>query len=52
LENASIMATKIPGAELVILKNVGHPFMFEAEDESNRIMLDFLKRHSISGKGK
>jgi 3-oxoadipate enol-lactonase len=52
LENASIMATKIPGAELVILKNVGHPFMFEAEDESNRIILEFLKRHSKSGKGK
>lgn len=44
-ENSSIMASRIPGAELVILKNMGHGFMFEAEDEFNRIMLDFLSRH-------
>ena len=50
-ENARIMASRIPGAELVILKNMGHHFMFEAEDESNRVMLDFLRRHRRSGKG-
>jgi pimeloyl-ACP methyl ester carboxylesterase len=43
--NSSIMASRIPGAELVILKNMGHGFIFEAFDESNRIMLDFLRRH-------
>jgi 3-oxoadipate enol-lactonase len=45
VENARILASRIPGAELVILKNMGHMFMFEAEEETNRIMLDFLKRH-------
>jgi pimeloyl-ACP methyl ester carboxylesterase len=51
-ENSNIMASRIPGAELVILKNMGHGFMFEAEDESNRIMLDFLRRHrSLVKKG-
>lgn len=45
VENSRILASKIPGAELVILKNMGHMFGFEAEDETNRIMLDFLRRH-------
>jgi len=51
-ENSRIMASRIPGAELVVLKNMGHVFMFEAFDESNRIILDFLKRHNKSGKNK
>jgi len=46
VENARILAARIPNAELVTLKNMGHLFMFEAFDESNRIMLDFLRRHS------
>jgi pimeloyl-ACP methyl ester carboxylesterase len=44
--NARILASRIPNAELVILKKMGHAFIIEAFDESNRIMLDFLKRHS------
>jgi pimeloyl-ACP methyl ester carboxylesterase len=52
VENSRIIASRIPGAELVILKNMGHMFVTEAADESNRIMLGFLKRHSKSGKGK
>jgi pimeloyl-ACP methyl ester carboxylesterase len=45
VENARILASRIPGAELAILKNMGHLFVYEAFDESNRIMLDFLRRH-------
>ena len=44
--NARILASRIPNAELVILKKMGHAFIFEAFDESNRIMLDFLRKHS------
>ena len=44
VENSRIIAARIPGAELVILKNAGH-LLIEAGDEPNRIMLDFLKRH-------
>ena len=43
--NSRILASRIPNAELVILNKMGHGFMIEAFDESNRIMLDFLKRH-------
>ena len=45
VENGRILASRIPNAELVILKKMGHAFIIEAFDESNRIMLDFLKRH-------
>jgi pimeloyl-ACP methyl ester carboxylesterase len=45
VENARILAARIPNAELVILKKMGHGFMIEAFDESNRIILDFLKKH-------
>ena len=49
VENARILASRIPNAELVILKGVGH-LLIEAGEEPNRIMLDFLKRHSKTEK--
>jgi pimeloyl-ACP methyl ester carboxylesterase len=49
-ENSKILASRIPNAELVVLKNAGHGFFIEAEAESNRAILDFLSRHSKGGK--
>jgi 3-oxoadipate enol-lactonase len=46
--NGKILASRIPNAELVILKNMGHSFMIEAFDESNRIILDFLGKHRLN----
>lgn len=43
--NSRIIASRIPGSELVIFKGTGHMFVLEAEEEANRIMLDFLRRH-------
>jgi 3-oxoadipate enol-lactonase len=50
VSNSRIIASRIPGAELVIIKNAGHMYMMEAAEESIRIELDFLKRHSQSPK--
>jgi 3-oxoadipate enol-lactonase len=50
VENSRIMASRIPGAELVILKNAGH-LLIEAGGEPNRLILDFLKQHSKLVKG-
>lgn len=47
-ENARILASRIPGAEFVMLENMRHFFMWEDFDKSNQIMLDFLKRHHRS----
>jgi 3-oxoadipate enol-lactonase len=43
-ENSKIIASRIPGAELVIIPNAGHGFT-EAPEATTAI-LDFLKRHS------
>ena len=48
VENGRILASRIPEAELAILEKMGHGFMWEAFDECNRIILDFLRRHSAS----
>jgi 3-oxoadipate enol-lactonase len=48
-ENSRILASRIPRAELVILKNMGHGFIIEAADEANRAVLDFLRRHRRPG---
>lgn len=46
VENSRLIASKIPNAELVILKNMGHGFNIEAADKVNDIILSFLGRHS------
>jgi pimeloyl-ACP methyl ester carboxylesterase len=48
--NSKVLASRIPNAELVILKNACHGFFGEAVEETNRIVLDFLRRHSKSMK--
>jgi len=48
IENSRILESRIPKAELVMLKNMGHGFNIEAADETNKAVLDFLRRHSYS----
>jgi pimeloyl-ACP methyl ester carboxylesterase len=45
VENARILVSRIPNSELVILEKMGHLFIYEAFDESNRIILNFLRKH-------
>ena len=45
VENSRILASRIPGAELVILDNKGHGFFIEAADEANKAILDFMRKH-------
>jgi pimeloyl-ACP methyl ester carboxylesterase len=47
-ENSKLIASRIPGAELVIVPNAGHGFT-ESPD-AVKAVLDFLKRHSQSRK--
>ena len=49
VDNSRLLASRIPGAELAILENMGHLFCFEAADEANKIVLDFLRRHRRAG---
>jgi 3-oxoadipate enol-lactonase len=50
VENSRILASRIPGAELAILKGVGHEFFIEDAEEVNKTVLDFLGRHKKSQK--
>ena len=44
-ENSRILAERIPNAELVVLPKAGHGYLVECAEESNAIVLDFLRRH-------
>jgi 3-oxoadipate enol-lactonase len=46
-ENSRIIASRIPDSELVILEGMGHGFYTEANEETARILTDFMKRHSL-----
>jgi len=45
VENSRILASRIPEAELVIIRGAGHEFFIEDAEEANKIVLGFLKRH-------
>ena len=44
VENSKILASRIPGAELLLLDGVGHGYLWEAVDRANHAVLDFLRR--------
>jgi 3-oxoadipate enol-lactonase len=44
-ENSRILASRIPKAELVIIKGAGHEFFIEDAEEANKIILSFLGRN-------
>ena len=46
-DNSRIIASRIPNAELVILEGMGHGFYTEANKETARILMDFMKRKSL-----
>jgi len=46
-QNLRLLASKIPNAELMILENLGHGMFIEGAEQTNRVILTFLKRHSM-----
>jgi pimeloyl-ACP methyl ester carboxylesterase len=44
--NARILADGIPGADLVLLEAAGHVYHSERAEESDRAVLDFVRRHA------
>lgn len=45
IENLIILASRIPNAELVTMKHLGHGLFIEGVADTNKAILDFLKRH-------
>ncbi|MEW6058842.1 MAG: alpha/beta fold hydrolase [Actinomycetota bacterium] len=44
--NAQILASRIPGAELAMLEGAGHVYHSERAEESDAMVLDFIRRHA------
>lgn len=45
VENARILAERIPGAELVLVEGAGHLYHSERAEEADAAVLDFVRRH-------
>ncbi len=43
-KNARILASRIPGAELVLLEGAGHVYHSEQADRTDEVVLDFIRR--------
>jgi pimeloyl-ACP methyl ester carboxylesterase len=43
--NARLLASRIPGAELVLLEGAGHLYHSEQAERADEIVLDFIRRH-------
>ena len=42
---SEVLAERIPNAELVLIKGAAHSFFQEAPEQTNQVVLDFLRRH-------
>lgn len=42
---AKVLAERIPGAEMKILRGQSHGFFWQATEETNRVILDWVKAH-------
>lgn len=45
-ENAEVLASRIEGAELVLLEGAGHVYHSERAAEADAVVLDFVRRHA------
>ena len=45
VENARLLADRIPGAELVLLEGAGHLYHSEQSEAADAAVLDFVRRH-------
>ena len=48
LAQAEALKSRIPGAELQVLKGQSHGFFWQAQEETNQVILDWVKRHSTA----
>lgn len=48
LAQAEVLAKRIPGAELKVLKRQSHGFFWQAPEETNDLILSWVKKHSAA----
>jgi pimeloyl-ACP methyl ester carboxylesterase len=47
--NASLLAKRIPRAQLHLVRGARHAFYLEFRKEASRVVKEFLAKHSLSG---
>ena len=45
IAQSKVLAERIPGAEMKVLKGQAHGFFWQASDETNSVILDWVRRH-------
>jgi pimeloyl-ACP methyl ester carboxylesterase len=45
LAQVEVLVKRIPGAELKVLKGQSHGFFWQAAEETNALILDWVKNH-------
>ena len=48
LAQAEVLAKRIPGAVMKILKGQSHGFFWQATEETNALILDWVKKHAVA----
>ncbi|MGH7818108.1 MAG: alpha/beta fold hydrolase, partial [Candidatus Binatia bacterium] len=48
LAQAQALKSRVPRAELQVLKGQSHGFFWQAQEETNQVILDWVKRHSTA----
>ena len=48
MAQSEVLAKRIPGAELKVLKGQSHGFFWQATEETNTLILDWVKRHAAA----
>jgi len=46
MAQAQVLKERIPGAEMKVLKRQSHGFFWQAPEETNSVILDWVKKHS------
>jgi pimeloyl-ACP methyl ester carboxylesterase len=46
MAQAQVLKDRIPGAEMKVLKGQSHGFFWQAPEDTNAVILDWVKNHS------
>jgi pimeloyl-ACP methyl ester carboxylesterase len=48
MAQAKVLMERIPGAEMKVLKGQSHGFFWQAPEETNQVILNWVKKHSAA----
>jgi pimeloyl-ACP methyl ester carboxylesterase len=48
IAQSKVLMERIPGAEMKVLKGQSHGFFWQAPEETNAVVLDWVKKRSVN----